>query len=253
MTEPRYPYQTNEDEIDLIELLQGLWEQKWLISAVTSLVLIFSVVYIFISKPVYSVTVVISPAPVSVFGLIAGEVGGERLKDISSVISIGNNLANDILAIVVKNIESSAVQENFNDEFIGEHDYKIYVEKFWLYRAKAEKDWLPFDNVSVSLSSNSAEQAKKYLDGYLAYVSSISSKQINEYFQALGVSHSITPESLYRVEQAPVLPTQPIKPKKPLVVALGLVLGGMLGVFIALIRLMLKKRSAKMAESTNNC
>ena len=41
------------------------------------------------------------------------------------------------------------------------------------------------------------------------------------------------------------VPDQPIKPKKPLIVALGVVLGGMLGVFIALIRLMLRKRSAK--------
>ena len=41
------------------------------------------------------------------------------------------------------------------------------------------------------------------------------------------------------------VPDQPIKPKKPLIVALGVVLGGMLGVFIALIRLMLRKRSTK--------
>lgn len=41
------------------------------------------------------------------------------------------------------------------------------------------------------------------------------------------------------------VPDQPIKPKKPLIVALGVVLGGLLGVFIALIRLMLRKRSAK--------
>lgn len=37
-------------------------------------------------------------------------------------------------------------------------------------------------------------------------------------------------------------PDTPIKPKKVLILALGVVLGGMLGLFIALIRLMLKKR-----------
>jgi chain length determinant protein (polysaccharide antigen chain regulator) len=37
-------------------------------------------------------------------------------------------------------------------------------------------------------------------------------------------------------------PDTPIKPKKILILALGVVLGGMLGLFIALIRLMLKKR-----------
>ncbi|MNG38729.1 cryptic autophosphorylating protein tyrosine kinase Etk [compost metagenome] len=48
-----------------------------------------------------------------------------------------------------------------------------------------------------------------------------------------------------RQDGAVEVPDRPIKPKKPLVVALGVVLGGMLGVFIALIRLMLRKRSAK--------
>lgn len=41
------------------------------------------------------------------------------------------------------------------------------------------------------------------------------------------------------------VPDQPIKPKKPLILALGVVLGGIFGVFIALILLMLRKRSAK--------
>ncbi|MNR47248.1 hypothetical protein D3C85_1663300 [compost metagenome] len=41
------------------------------------------------------------------------------------------------------------------------------------------------------------------------------------------------------------MPDAPIKPRKVLILALGVVLGGMLGLFIALIRLMFKKRSAK--------
>lgn len=243
MTEPRYPYQTNEDEIDLIELLQGLWEQKWLISAVTSFVLIFAVVYIFISKPVYSVTAVLAPAPVNAFGLIVGDIGVGQQQTTKSAIAVGTDLANDALALVVKNFESGAVSELFNHALKDSGVYAIQVKK-----GKS-----PFDPITVSVVSVSAAGAKKYLDDYMAYVTKISAVQLNEYFQALGVSHSVSPESLYRVEQASELPTQPIKPKKPLIVALGLVLGGMLGVFIALIRLMLKKRSAKMAGSINNC
>ena len=40
------------------------------------------------------------------------------------------------------------------------------------------------------------------------------------------------------------MPDAAIKPRKALILALGVVLGGMLGLFIALIRLMLKKRLA---------
>lgn len=242
VTEPRYPYQANEEEIDLVELFQALWEQKWLIIAVTSFVLMLAVVYVIITKPVYSVTAVLAPAPINAFGLIAGDIGLEKLQATKSAISVGTDLANDALATVVKNFESAAVSERFNQTLKNSGGYAVQVQK-----GKS-----PFDPVSISVFSVSAEGAKKYLDGYMAYVSNISAAQLNEYFQALGVSNSISPESLYRVEQVPILPTQPIKPKKPLIVALGLVLGGMLGLFIALIRLMLIKRSAKIIVPINN-
>lgn len=235
MTEPRYVRQIDEDEIDLFELLQALWVQKWLIAAVTSVFLILAVVYIFISKPVYSVTAVLAPAPVNAFGLIAGDIGVGQMQTTKSAISLGTDLANDALALVVKNFESTAVSEGFNHTLKDSGGYTVQVKK-----GKS-----PFDPVSISVNSVSAKGAKKYLDGYMAYVSDISAAQLNEYFQALSVSHAILPESLYRVEQLPMLPTQPIKPKKPLIVALGVVLGGMVGVFVALVRLMLIKRSAK--------
>lgn len=44
------------------------------------------------------------------------------------------------------------------------------------------------------------------------------------------------------VDSMDEVPETPIKPKKALIIALGVVLGGMLGVFIALVRSMLRKR-----------
>lgn len=49
--------------------------------------------------------------------------------------------------------------------------------------------------------------------------------------------------AVFRQDGSIVTPDKPIKPKKLLVLALGVVLGGMLGVLIALVRAMLKKRS----------
>ncbi|PTU78166.1 chain-length determining protein [Pseudomonas indoloxydans] len=43
--------------------------------------------------------------------------------------------------------------------------------------------------------------------------------------------------NLVRIDQPAIKPLKPIKPKKMLIVAIGLVLGGMLGVFVALIRI----------------
>jgi chain length determinant protein (polysaccharide antigen chain regulator) len=60
-----------------------------------------------------------------------------------------------------------------------------------------------------------------------------------------GVSLDPSNVAVFRQDGDIEVPDQPIKPKKPLIVALGVVLGGMFGVFIALIRLMLIKRSGK--------
>ncbi|MDP3815351.1 Wzz/FepE/Etk N-terminal domain-containing protein [Pseudomonas sp.] len=53
---------------------------------------------------------------------------------------------------------------------------------------------------------------------------------------------------LVSIDQTAVEPSQPIKPKKALILALGLVLGGMLGLFIALLRnLIRRKPNAQLA------
>lgn len=51
--------------------------------------------------------------------------------------------------------------------------------------------------------------------------------------------------AVFRLDGEVEVPDQPVKPKKALIVALGIVLGGMLSVFIALIRVRLIKRTAK--------
>jgi chain length determinant protein (polysaccharide antigen chain regulator) len=47
--------------------------------------------------------------------------------------------------------------------------------------------------------------------------------------------------SVFTLDSAAEVPETPIKPKKPLIVALGIVLGGMLGVFIALVRVLVRR------------
>lgn len=57
-----------------------------------------------------------------------------------------------------------------------------------------------------------------------------------------GLKFDLTELGLVRVDQPAVEPLSPVKPKKALVLVLGAVLGSMLGIFVALIRGMLKKR-----------
>jgi chain length determinant protein (polysaccharide antigen chain regulator) len=52
--------------------------------------------------------------------------------------------------------------------------------------------------------------------------------------------------SVFTLDSAAEVPETPVKPKKAIILALGIILGGMLGVFVALIRSMLKKREVQV-------
>ncbi|MNR64747.1 Tyrosine-protein kinase ptk [compost metagenome] len=53
--------------------------------------------------------------------------------------------------------------------------------------------------------------------------------------------------NLVSIDQIAVEPLKPVKPKKALILALGLVLGGVLGLFIALLRNMLRRKPDALA------
>ena len=62
-----------------------------------------------------------------------------------------------------------------------------------------------------------------------------------------GLDLDLSALTLVRVDQPAAKPLKPKEPKKVLIIAFGFMLGGMLGVFVALIRSMLAKRSTKEA------
>lgn len=62
-----------------------------------------------------------------------------------------------------------------------------------------------------------------------------------------GLDLDLSALTLVRVDQPAAKPLKPKEPKKVLIIAIGFMLGGMLGVFVALIRSMLAKRSTKEA------
>lgn len=51
-----------------------------------------------------------------------------------------------------------------------------------------------------------------------------------------------TQTSVVVVDEAAEVPTAPIKPKKTMIIAVGIVLGGMLGIFVALVRIAIRAR-----------
>lgn len=72
-------------------------------------------------------------------------------------------------------------------------------------------------------------------------------RELQRYHDYLG-SIKINPESvkIARIDQQASIPESPIKPNKKLIVVLSIILGGMLGVFVALIRAAVKNRQVSI-------
>jgi LPS O-antigen subunit length determinant protein (WzzB/FepE family) len=59
----RYP----DDEIDLFELVESLWQQKWFIAVITAIALVLGTIFAFVSTPTYKATAQIQrPLPYTV-------------------------------------------------------------------------------------------------------------------------------------------------------------------------------------------
>ncbi len=92
-----------------------------------------------------------------------------------------------------------------------------------------------------SLDNSSSTANKPYINGVDSLVFQL--KQLN----LLKVDFdAIQP---YTLEQAAPIPLSPSKPKKTLIVAIGLILGLMLGVFVALLRIAIQGRKERLEQA----
>lgn len=223
------------DEIDLIELAQALWVEKLLVLAFTVVTTLAALAYTYVVQPQYASQAVISPATIDTFGSLAEALGARQRDSETFGIKAGAQIANDAFSVFATNLRSLNVQRAFRESFLADEFFEISVGS---PRAVT-------DPITVSATAGAAEVPKDVVDQYLAYTSQITTAQINNYFSGLGINQRVEAGSLYRLEQPATVNSKPAKPKRALIIALGFVLGGMLGVFIALVRIMLKKRSGK--------
>lgn len=109
MTSPsNAPKYSKNNEIDLFELAQDLWQQKWLILAITGLFTLLAVVYALLATPIYQTAASIMPP---------------RPADIAPV-NLGRDRADieeldidDAYSIATRNLTSQTVRRWFFDEY----------------------------------------------------------------------------------------------------------------------------------------
>lgn len=193
-----------DDEIDLFELWNNLWEQKGLISIVMFLTTALGLGYALLSTPVYKGSVVVQ-----------------------------------------------VQQVQFKDSEQSKGYFSIEPENTTVR--------------IINAMSPAQLSAEKKVGGVLVISKKSVNKgeikyQIKETYQMIVQRYSKIFNALKENGAIEVLPVQmigdisvsnkPIKPKKTLIVAVAMVLGLMLGVFIALIRSAVRNRQALKPETT---
>lgn len=96
------------DEIDLVELFQGLWSQKWLIIAVTVIVTVLAGCYAFLSKPVYEAKVYLLPPAQS----DVADFNYGRIKD-SNLVPFA---VKDVYGVFLRNLYAESIRRSFYEE-----------------------------------------------------------------------------------------------------------------------------------------
>lgn len=209
-------------EIDLFDLFQSLWKEKILIVLVTAVFTVLAVIYALTATPQYSIAMTLKPASLSLYGEFVAGIQGEQQKSIA----LGQKTAEEVLGQLKNNLDLNAHKVSYLKEA---HILSISVT------AKTPQ------LVTLQLTTLQPGRAAQTLKSYVDAVSVITLKELNSFVQGLGNPTVITQDMLYTIDSMPSQASL-VKPKKSLIVALGIVLGGMLGVFAALIRSMIRKR-----------
>jgi chain length determinant protein (polysaccharide antigen chain regulator) len=169
VTDDNYQHQApRNDEIDLVELLYGLWTQKWLILLVTLAVSAGATAYAFLAKPVYATRVTVMPPSLSeIADFNLGRNGGTGLKPFS---------VSDVYAVFTRNLQAEKNRRQFFREVYlqsldearrsGSHDalYKGFAATFSISAPNKSQPDLYSVAVEHHDPAQAAAWAKHYVD-----------------------------------------------------------------------------------------
>lgn len=214
----------HDDEIDLVELLQKLWAQKLIIVLVALCVVISATGYAYLApKKFESKTVLTSPS-ITVFAPFVQDV---KISSNSTVdlLGVALKLSDNVMRLLSRRLLAPATHA----AFIAENP------KFAGCVTVSSQNKSNLSKIAVSVTCAEEENSLLALDAYIKYASEITAQEFQSLTMAVGVEHSIQARELYSVE---LPPSTKVMPRRNLILALGILLGGVLGLFVALVRLM---------------
>ncbi|CAM3828641.1 Chain length determinant protein [compost metagenome] len=97
------------DDVDLFEVLRGLYAQKWLILFVTTIFIVIAAVYVFFAKPVYEVKLfVIPPTASGIANFNYGRTEGSGLEPYT---------VKDVYDVFLRSLQAESLRSDFFEAY----------------------------------------------------------------------------------------------------------------------------------------
>jgi uncharacterized protein involved in exopolysaccharide biosynthesis len=239
-----------DDEIDLMELFAVLWRGKWIVIGVTLISVVIAIGWLSTQVDIYKVESQFeNMSRINANQLLIdtelSELSSDLLTDkVFQVEILGKYLPVEVTnkkgvySVVVESPQQQGVADELNRLVLSaSHQAAIqYIQ------SKVEALELSSASLLYQLKSDFVREAE-------AEVRADIQKQVVTLRSSAYLLQNNSESNAIKVTKKATDPNVPIKPKRPLVLALSIVLGGMLGVFIVFIRQGMRSYNARQLGS----
>ena len=257
MSEVRPPY---DDEIDLFEFIETLWDGKWLISAFVAIALLLGSGFLLLKDAVYESKLIYSVDSIPPF-YAAGKVSTDFQNKFYSVTVFEEwKKNNSDISLVFEDLSATQDIDGFVLSKNEDEQFAILTsEKKGGSFVLVKSNQLPIlddffeyaTHINGLLKDEYVVRAKEELNIIDARFKDLGSADSNIVNTVLSIDRYIVTAEKGAKGLAIQRPTMPkkVSPKVSLTLALSVVLGGMVGVFFILVRNAITKRKEQLAKA----
>ena len=214
---------TEDDEIDLKEIIKTILKYKKFILFFTLTVTLIAAIYSFIAKPVYEIKAYIQLGEIATKSINNEELSTTILNPYSVIIYIKNQYStktypkvNASIEKKAKNIIKISIQDYYNPNAI-----KVYKNILQSIKNQENKKISNIKNLLISSIKTLKQQEKKDPKNYLKYEEQI----INLKYQLASITNTTQIGNILKSNS-------PIKPKRKLIITIAFVTSFILSIFI---------------------
>ena len=252
--------QVQDDEIDLFELIQTLWNGKWLISAFVAIALLLGGGFLLLKDAVYESKLIYSVDSIPPF-YGANKASTDFQNKFYSVTEFEEwKKNNNDISLVFEDFSATEVIDGFvlsknEDEQLAILTSEKKGGSFVLVKSNQLPildDFFEYvTHINGLLKDEYVVRAKEELKIIDARFKDLSSADSNIVNTVLSIDRYIVSAEKGAKVLAIQRPTMPkkVSPKVSLILALSVVLGGMVGVFFILVRNAITKRKEQLAKA----